>query len=171
MKKRRHSPARQRIYTLLHEISASQTETLPKDWQTSQLSSMWDGLALLKSGSATTNDWRICSDAVNLMETFITDGPWLDCGGDRVEIEDGQGLLMDAVTAMAMAGKRHKAGEALRLLDEEVPAVAGLLEDYAALIAVLPQRTMIRCHRLTEQRIHEILAGKRRPYDVEIVTA
>jgi hypothetical protein len=170
MKKRRHSPARKRTYTLLHEISASQTETLPKDWQASQLSSMWDGLALLKSGNATTDDWRICSDAVNLMETFITEGPWLDCSGDLVEIKDSQGLLMDAVTSMAIAGKRHKGGEMLRLLESEHPAVAGLLEDYAALIAVLPQRTMIRCHRLTEQRIHEILAGKRRPHAVELMT-
>jgi hypothetical protein len=27
---------------------------------------------------------------------------------------------------------------------------------------------MIRCHRLTEKRIHELLDGKRKPHDVEI---
>jgi hypothetical protein len=168
--KKKHTPARKRTYTLLHEISASRTETLPKDWQTTQLSSMWDGLIELKQGTATTDDWRVCSDAVNLMETFITSGLWFDCAGAQVEIEDGQGLLMDAVTAMAMAGNRHRSGERLCLLESEYPAVAGLLEDYAALIEVLPQRTMIRCHRLTEQRLLEILAGRRKPHDVEIVT-
>ena len=162
---------RDRTYTLLHEISASSTETLPQDWQTSQLANMWDGLALLKSGNATVDDWRVCTDAVNLMETFVTAGPWQDCSKEPVEIQDGQGLLADAVKAMAQAGKRFKAGEKLFLTDGEYPAVTAVLEDYAALIAVLPQRTMIRCHRLTEQRIHEIHAGKRKPHDVEIVTA
>jgi hypothetical protein len=33
---------------------------------------------------------------------------------------------------------------------------------------MLPARTMIRCHRLTEKRIHELLDGKRKPHDVEI---
>jgi hypothetical protein len=27
---------------------------------------------------------------------------------------------------------------------------------------------MIRCHRLTEKRLHELLDGKRKPHDVEI---
>lgn len=33
----------------------------------------------------------------------------------------------------------------------------------------LPARTMYRCHRLTEQRIHAILDGRKQPHDVEIV--
>jgi len=33
---------------------------------------------------------------------------------------------------------------------------------------VLPARTMVRCHRLTEKRIQDMLDGKRRPHDVEI---
>jgi hypothetical protein len=28
---------------------------------------------------------------------------------------------------------------------------------------------MIRCHRLTERRIHDMLDGKRKPHDVEIM--
>ncbi|MDD0837894.1 hypothetical protein PSQ40_04850 [Curvibacter sp. HBC61] len=170
MAKPKRPAARTRTYTLLHEISASRTETLPKHWQDTQLSSMWDGLAQLKQSAATTDDWRVCSDAVNLMETFITEGPWLDCDGAQVEIQDERGLLKDAVTIMAVAGKRSRTGQPLYLDEAEAAIVAGLLEDYAALIGVLPQRTMIRCHRLTEARLHEILAGKRKPHDVEIVT-
>jgi hypothetical protein len=45
-----------------------------------------------------------------------------------------------------------------------------VLEDYAALLDVLPARTMIHCHRLTEKRIHEMLDGKRKPHDVEITS-
>jgi hypothetical protein len=69
---------------------------------------------------------------------------------------------------MAMAGKRNMAGGAIRLDGAGIQAVRAVLEDYAALLDMLPARTMIRCHRLTEKRIHELLDGKRKPHDVEI---
>jgi hypothetical protein len=47
--------------------------------------------------------------------------------------------------------------------------VRAILQDYSDLIEVLPARVMVRCHRLTEKRLHEILDGKKRPHDVEIV--
>ena len=33
----------------------------------------------------------------------------------------------------------------------------------------LPARTMVSCHRHTERRLREILAGKKLPNDVEII--
>ena len=61
----------------------------------------------------------------------------------------------------------------LRVQDNEalahaIQAVRAVLRDYAELIEVLPARTMVRCHRLTEKRILNILQGKLRPHDVEI---
>jgi len=41
-------------------------------------------------------------------------------------------------------------------------------DDPQPLLDVLPARTMVRCHRLTEKRIQDMLDGKRRPHDVEI---
>jgi hypothetical protein len=82
--------------------------------------------------------------------------------------EDSSGLLMDAITAMAHAGRRNTAGGAIRLDGAGIQAVRAVLEDYAALLDVLPARAMIRCHRLTEKRLHELLDGKRKPHDVEI---
>lgn len=160
--KKRQQPKYKTRYTLMHEISASPTEPLPQAWQTTQLTSMWDGLRDLEQAeNCDVDSWRICSDSVNLMETLIQMG----------EVQDADGLLMDGITAMAMAGKRHRAGEALRLSGDGMIAVRAILEDYAAVIAVLPARTMIRAHRLTEKRIHEILQGRRKPHDVEIVSA
>jgi hypothetical protein len=99
------------------------------------------------------------SDAVNLMETLI----------EAMKVcEDTSGLLMDAITAMAMVGKRNMAGAAIRLDGAGIQAVRAILEDYTALLDVLSARTMIRCHRLTEQRLHDLLDGKRKPHDVEI---
>lgn len=160
MKKRKQPYTRH--YTLMHEISASPTESLPVEWRTHQLTSMWDGLHDMEMHpNPDTSAWRVCSDAVNLMETLVEQG----------EVQDGQGLLKDAVTALAEAGKRHRAGGVLRLSGPGMQAVRAVLEDYSEVIAALSARTMIRAHRLTEKRLHDILAGRRLPHDVEVITA
>jgi hypothetical protein len=162
MKKQSKRKVQTRIkrYTLLDEIAASPTELLREHWRTYQLTRMYEGLAAMeKSPTPTTDDWRVVSDAVNLMETLVV---------DMKVCEDTSGLLMDAITAMALAGKRNMAGSTIRLDGAGIQAVRAVLEDYAALLNVLPARTMIRCHRLTEQRLHEMLDGKRKPHDVEI---
>lgn len=151
---------RSKHYTLMDELTASPTEPMPAEFRRHQLTRMYDGLAAMeKAPSPTTDDWRVVSDAVNLMETLI----------ETMKVcEDASGLLMDAITAMAMAGKRHRAGGAIRLDGAGIQAVRAILEDYAALLDVLPARVMIRCHRLTEKRLHEMLEGKRKPHDVEV---
>lgn len=157
---KRKQQTRPRHYTLMDELTASPVEPLPIEFRRHQLTRMYEGLAAIeKAASPTTDDWRVVSDAVNLMETLI----------ESMKVcQDESGLLMDAITAMAMAGKRHRAGGAIRLDGAGIQAVRAILEDYAALIDVLPARTMIRCHRLTEKRLHEMLDGKAKPHDVEV---
>jgi len=151
---------RRKYYTIMDEMMASPTEPLPVAHRTHQLTRMYEGLAAMeKAPSPTTDDWRVVSDAVNLMETLI----------ETMQVcEDSSGLLMDAITAMAHAGRRNTAGGAIRLDGAGIQAVRAVLEDYAALLDVLPARVMIRCHRLTEKRLHEMLDGKRKPHDIEI---
>lgn len=178
-------------YSLLDVMMASPTQPLPKELQRHQLTRMHQGLeAMEKAPEPTTDDWRVTSDAVNIMETLVTSGDffemkidsetgeaykapipgmWYGCDGDPVEITDASGLLNDAVTALAMAGKRHKAGGNIRLDGAGIQAVRGVLADYADILDALPARTMIKAHRETERRIHEILAGKKKPHDVEIM--
>jgi hypothetical protein len=157
-------------YTLFDVMLASPSQPLAEHLQRHQLTRMHQGLeAMEKAPTPTTEDWRVVSDAVNIMETLVNNGPWFDCDGDPVEITDASGLLQDAVTAMAMAGKRHKAGGNIRLDGAGIQAVRAVLEDYTDLLEVLPARTMIKAHRETERRIHEILAGKKKPHDVEVM--
>jgi hypothetical protein len=157
-------------YSLIDVMMASPTEPLAEHLQRHQLTRMHGGLeALEKAPVPTTDDWRVVSDAVNIMETLVNNGPWFDCDGDPVEITDASGLLPDAVTAMAMAGKRHKNGGNIRLDGAGIQAVRGVLADYGDLLEDLPARTMIKAHRETERRIHEILAGKKKPHDVEVM--
>lgn len=159
MKKRKRQP-RQKRYTLLDELAPSPTEPLPQQWRTYQLTRMYAGLSNLEQAdNPTPDDWRVVSDAVNLVETLVL---------EMKVCQDDSGLLMDAITALAMAGKRSKEGKTLRLDGAGITAVRSILRDYSELLDVLPARTMVRCHRLTEQRIQNILDGKKRPHDVEI---
>lgn len=147
-------------YTLMDELMASPTKPVPPEKTRHQLTRMHSGLESLERGESPNNDdWRVLSDAVNLVETLIEMG----------EVADAQGLHKDAMAALAMAGKRHLEGKPLRLDGEGIKALRALLTDYAEVLAVLPERTMVRCHRRTEKRIHEILVGKRRPHDVEVM--
>ena len=64
--------------------------------------------------------------------------------------------------ALTSAGLRHKQGLAMRLNGEGIHACRAVLESYAELLNTLPARVMYRCHRLTEKRIIDILAHKKR---------
>lgn len=147
-------------YSALDILMASPTEPTPADKRLHQLSRMWQGLAALETApSPSTDDWRVCSDAVNLLETLV----------DMGVCQDGSGLLMDAITALAKAGQRHIKGQPLRLSGQGMQAVRAVLEDYAAVLEQIPHRTALEAHRRTERRIHEISSGRRRPHDVEVM--
>lgn len=142
-------------YTSLHELLASPTNPLPEATRRHQLTRMWGGLAAIERAPAPTrDDWRVCSDAVNLLEELVAVG----------EVQDPDGLLPDAIEALAEAGRRHQeAGQPIRLSAAGIQTVRAVLEDYAAALEALPARTMIRAHRMTEKRIREILRHGARP--------
>ena len=67
-----------RHYSLLDELTASHIEPLPLEWRTHHLTRMWQGLAALETApNPGKDDWRVCSDAVNMLETLVTRGPWM----------------------------------------------------------------------------------------------
>lgn len=147
-------------FSLVDEMMASPVEPIRKEQRVYQLTRMWQGLAAIETApEPTSDDWRLCSDAVNLMESLV----------EMNVIEDKSGLLLDAVTALAMAGKRATAGQGIRLDGAGIRAVRAVLEDYATVIETVPARIVIRCHRRTEKRIREILAGRGRSTDVEVI--
>lgn len=147
-------------YGTLDIMFASPDKPMDPEKRRHQLTRMWNGLASMEQAETpTTDDWRVCSDAVNLMETMVSMGI----------VEDSSGLLQDAVKALADAGRRYKEGKKLRLDAIGMQSVRAVLEDYASMIEVLPARTMMTVHRDTERRIHEILTGKKKPHDVEMM--
>lgn len=155
-------------YTLLDELAASTTTPLPEAMRTYQLNRMQQGLAALETqAAALAEDWRVCSDAVNLMETLVNCGPWATYQGQLVDVVDSSGLLSDAVEAMV---------QVIRLPVGKAPppgllhSVRMVLEDYAAAIEMLSHRSMVRCHRMTAKRIMGILRGDKKDGDVVVVS-
>jgi hypothetical protein len=149
-----------RTYTMWDELMASPTEPLALDKRTYQLSRMWQGLASIeRDAMPSKDDWRVCSDAVNLLETLVNQGV----------MQDPDGLLPAAVAALAEAGQRHlRVGAAIRLSAPGIFAIRSVLEDYADAIEQLPARVVIHAHRATEKRIQDIVRGRARAHDVEV---
>ena len=148
-------------YTLWDELNASPDQPMPAEKRVHQLTRMWGGLAALETSSQpSVDDWRVCSDAVNLMETLV----------DMGQVQDPDGLVADCAKGLADAGARFQRGQGLRLDGAGIQALRAVLEDYAAVLDQLPHRTMVTCHRLTERRIFGIASGRSRPHDVRIVT-
>ena len=161
MKKPKRKPCQPLTYTLMSVILASPTRPMPEAKRLHQLTRMWQGLASIECGPApTTDDWRVCSDAVNLLETLVVAG----------EVGDEGGEIMRGITALAMAGKRQLAGKAIRLDGPGIMTMRGLLEGYAMALENLSERVMVKAHRDTEIRIRAIFEGKRRPHDVEVTS-
>lgn len=150
---------RKETYTMWDAMLASPTEPMSEKQRRHQLTRMWSGLAALETSTEPTkDDWAVCSDAVNLMETLIEGG----------RVDDNNNLLFDAIRALAEAGQRSFAGKPIRLDGAGIQAVRAILEDYAMVLESLPARTMIHCHRLTEKRLHGILKGYKQAHDVVI---
>jgi len=150
-------------YGLLDTLFASPDAPMPAEKRRHQLTRMYGGLhALETAAQPTPDDWRVVSDAVNLMETLVTDM--------RV-CEDTSGLLADAVGALALAGARHlETGAPIRLNGQDIHTIRAVLADYAELLHTLSARTMTECHRRTERRVADIHAGRTRPHDVQVVS-
>jgi hypothetical protein len=161
------------FYNALHILFASDSKPMSPQKITYQLTRMAAALDALRYEPAPhTHKWRVLSDAINLLETLVTEGEapihdaqgrviashWRDCDGDAVEVRDSSGLLLDAITAMAQAGERAMDGKPLRLSGPGLHAVAQVLADYEAALRCLPERTMVRCHKKTEERVRKAMA-------------
>ena len=149
-------------YTVMDMLLASTTEPMPEKNRIHQLSRMYEGLqALEQDANPSYDDWTVVSDALNLMETLIEMG-WAT---------DPDGLIEESVQALAIAGQRHvDKGVPIRLNGEGIQVIRGLLEDYSTALTELSHRTMLSCHRKTEKRVQDILAGRVETHDVQVST-
>ena len=148
-----------KTYTHWDVLMASPTEPLPVEKRMFQLTRMFEGLsALERDPTPTYDDWKVVSDALNMMETLLVMG----------QVEDPDNLIGDAASALAKAGNRSLKGHPIRLDGSSINAVRGILQDYCTVLDNLPARTMIQAHRQTESRVTKIIQGKVKPHDIVI---
>ena len=149
-----------RTYGMMDMLLASPTSPMPVAKQIYQLDLMRSGLdALQKSEKPQPDHWRCVADAINLLETMVTMGL----------IDDSEGLLNDAVTAMGEAGSRAMAGKTLRLSGKGIQSCRAVLDDYASAMSQLSERTMIQAYIKTEKRIIDIRNGKKQAHDLKVI--
>ena len=97
----------------------------------------------------------------NVLETMLQHGV----------AADPDGLLQDGFDALKRATQATRApGDPVVLPAADFPAVEGMVEDWATLIATAPARAVIRAFRATDRRIRDIEAGRLQPHDYTVTT-
>jgi len=148
-----------KTYTHWDVLMSSPTEPLPVEKRMFQLTRMFEGLSALERDPAPTyDDWKVVSDALNMMETLLVMG----------QVEDPDDLIGEAAMALAKAGNRSLKGHPIRLDGSAIQLIRAILRDYCEVLENLPARTMIQAHRQTESRVTKIIQGKSKSHDIMV---
>jgi len=146
-------------YSVMDAMMASPDHPMKAQRRDYQMMIIRTSLASIeRAENPTTDDWKIISQAINMMEMLVEMG----------FAKDEDGLIKDAIDAMASSAQRYKDKKVMRFSGNEMKVIRGIIDDYQTMIENLDERTMIYCHRKTEMRLQEILSGKKRPTDVRI---
>ena len=146
-------------YSVMDAMMASPDHPMKAQRRDYQMMIIRTSLASIeRAKNPTTDDWKIISQAINMMEMLVEMG----------FAKDEDGLIKDAIDAMASSAQRYKDKKVMRFSGNEMKVIRGIIDDYQTMIENLDERTMIHCHRKTEMRLQEILSGKKRPTDVRI---
>jgi hypothetical protein len=146
-------------YTVMDAMLASPERPMKEERRQYQLMVIRTALySIERAENPSVEDWKIISQAINMMEMLVEMG----------FAKDEDGLIQDAIDSMAKAAQRYKDKNVMRFTGSEMNVIRGIVDDYQTMIENLDERTMIHCHRKTEMRLQDILKGKARPTDVRI---
>lgn len=146
---------------MMDELLASPTEPAP-EVHAARIASARLALEQLRTPeTATVTAWSLCCMVGNVLETMLQQGL----------VQDPDGLLQDGFDALKRAAQATRApGDPVTLSPADYPIVAGMVEDWAAVMVAAPARSIIRAFRATDRRIREIEAGKVKPHDFTVTT-
>jgi hypothetical protein len=146
-------------YSVMDAMLASPEHPMKEERRQYQLMVIRTALySIERADNPSVDDWKIISQAINMMEMLVEMG----------FAKDEDGLIQDAIDSMATAAQRYKDKNVMRFTGSEMNVIRGIIDDYQTMIENLDERTMIYCHRNTEMRLQNILKGKARPTDVRI---
>jgi len=129
-------------YSLMDELMANAVQPLTEQKQRTYLSRVrraYDEMCGEEPSYAAAD---LCIDVIGMVEALVTLGI----------AEDGSGLIHDAQVALGYAVRMYPEGPAQPLTPEGAHSVQSVIDDYAEMMAVLPARTMIHCHRNAEKQ-------------------
>jgi hypothetical protein len=99
--------------------------------------------------------WRTIADVINLLTTFVS----------MEVLEDSDKIIQQAKDVVK---KTFESGNSsLSSVDSSV-IIRQLVDSLSDAVEVLPERVVIRAHRLTEKRVQSILNGHRQHGDIVI---
>jgi hypothetical protein len=146
-------------YSVMDAMLASPEHPMKPERRQYQLMVIRTALySIERADNPSVEDWKIISQAINMMEMLVEMG----------FAKDEDGLIQDAIDSMARAAQRYKDKNVMRFTGSEMNVIRGIVDDYQTMIENLDERTMIYCHRNTEMRLQNILKGKARPNDIRI---
>ncbi len=165
MSKKKRNPHKKQVhrtYSMMDVMMASPTNPIPQDKRLYQLNAMRMGLYAMENDPTPQKEhWRCVADVVNMFETLV----------QMKIVADEQGLLTDATNEMAKAAKRSmEQGVPIRLSGTGIQVCRAMLDDYAGVIEVLPERIMVLVHMKTEKRLKDIQLGRAKSHDIKIIS-
>ena len=159
---RRSSVAQIDCFTMMDELLASPDEPAPPEVHAGRIAAARSALVRMRSPeTANITAWSLCCMVGNVLETMLQHGV----------AADPDGLLQDGFDALKRATQATRApGDPVVLPAADFPAVEGMVEDWATLMATAPARAVIRAFRATDRRIRDIEAGRLQPHDYTVTT-
>lgn len=159
----RRKPTRARkwrpFYSHVDVLMASATQPMPEALRRHWLTRVHLALEALARGKRPdADDWRMLSDAVNLMETMVRHGL----------VSDPDGVKERAKAALALSGQSLMEGRVMRVDGVGLMALRDLLADMSELMATMAHRDFVKVHVATERYVREVLLGQGRPGDVVV---
>jgi Mor family transcriptional regulator len=131
-------------YSHYDELFSDPVRPLPVNKMTLYQTIIYQALDAIESCVATDSHWQTLSDVINMLTTFKDEGL----------IED-DGVIENAKMLIYKTYKDSKL-----FSQDDMKNINSIVNNYINLISDMSERTMIKCHRATEKRIHSILNGK-----------
>lgn len=159
---RRSSVAQIDCFTHWDELLASPDEPAAPEVHAGRIMAARHALVQMRfPETASITAWSLCCMVGNVLETMLQHGL----------VADPDGLLQDGFDALKRATQATRApGDPVVLPPADLPVVAGMIEDWAAIMLEAPARAVIRAFRATDRRIRDIEAGRLQPHDYTVTT-
>jgi hypothetical protein len=139
-------------YTHFDELFSDPVHPLPVSKMTLYQTIIYQALDAIESGTAKDSHWQTLSDVINMLTTFKDEGLIEDDG----VIENAKMLIYNTYKDSKLFNQ------------EDMKNINSIVNNYINLISDMPERNMVKCHRVTEKRIHSILNGKKTANDLII---